>query len=64
MSHSVVIHCYFALAMLSLMRVGEGGGGGGDAAHPLVKRGFQLRIEILRLRENCLQKPFSDWTDM
>lgn len=34
-------------------------------AHPPVKRGFQLRMEILRLRENCLQEPFfSDRTDM
>ena len=62
MPHSVVIHCYFASAMLSLMRVGDGAVRG-FAAHPPVKRGFELRMEILRLRENCLQEPFSDWTD-
>lgn len=66
MSHSVVIHYCFALAMWSLKWVQDDGGegGGGVAAHPLVKGGFQLRMEILRLRKNCLQEPFSHWTDM
>lgn len=39
MSHSVVIHCCFALAMLSLMRVGDGGeGGAGCRTSPSEKR--------------------------
>lgn len=52
MSHSVVIHCCFALGMLSSMRVGDDGCGGGGvcvcesaeegmgAAHPPVKGVF------------------------
>lgn len=28
-----------------------------------MKRRFQLKMEILRLRENCLQEPFSDVAD-
>lgn len=39
-------------------------GGGRAAALPPVKRGFQFRMEIVGLRENCLRRPFSDRTDM
>lgn len=59
----------FPLELLSLLWgvvVVEGGGGvGGGRLHiHLVKRGFQLRMEIFRLRENCLQEPLSRRTDM
>lgn len=35
------------------------GDGGGGAVQSPVKRGFHLRVEILRLRGNCQQGPFS-----
>lgn len=40
------------------------GGRGGVVHIHLVKRGFQLRMEIFRLRVNCLRASLSRWTDM
>lgn len=63
MSPSVCCTLLFSFGIIKF--TGGGGGGGVGRLHiHLVKRGFQLRMEIFRLRENCLREPLSGRTDM
>ena len=63
-SENVTQCCYTLLCCFGNVKFDAGGGmmGTGCRTSP-GERGFQIRMEILRLRENCLQEPFSDSTD-